>query len=86
MEAQPHASSAAEKKKKVETIVASKGSSGRTDVSEKAVASSTTSNVFSFSNSKAAAVPSHGLLWSSLPGLSSEPIGRPAKWAGPLRL
>ncbi|XP_064187042.1 transcriptional activator GLI3 isoform X2 [Anguilla rostrata] len=44
MEAQPHASSAAEKKKKVETIVASKGSSGRADVSEKAVASSTTSN------------------------------------------
>ncbi|KAJ8277005.1 hypothetical protein GJAV_G00070350 [Gymnothorax javanicus] len=44
MEAQPHASSAAEKKKKVETIVASKGPSGRTDVSEKAVASSTTSN------------------------------------------
>ncbi|XP_036377316.1 transcriptional activator GLI3 [Megalops cyprinoides] len=44
MEAQSHASSAAEKKKRVETIVASRGSSGRADVSEKAVASSTTSN------------------------------------------
>uniref|UniRef100_A0A1A8HXY6 GLI-Kruppel family member GLI3 n=1 Tax=Nothobranchius kuhntae TaxID=321403 RepID=A0A1A8HXY6_NOTKU len=44
METQSQASSAAEKKKRVETIVATKGSSARTDVSEKAVASSTTSN------------------------------------------
>lgn len=44
METQSQASSAAEKKKKVETIVATKGSSMRNDISEKAVASSTTSN------------------------------------------
>ncbi|XP_055784964.1 zinc finger protein GLI3-like [Salvelinus fontinalis] len=44
METQSQASSAAEKKKRVETIVATKGSSARTDISEKAVASSTTSN------------------------------------------
>ncbi|XP_070708890.1 transcriptional activator GLI3 [Pempheris klunzingeri] len=44
METQSQASSAAEKKKRVETIVATKGSSGRNDISEKAVASSTTSN------------------------------------------
>ncbi|KAL4623423.1 transcriptional activator GLI3-like [Arapaima gigas] len=44
MEAHSQASSAAEKKKRVESIVATKGSSSRTDVSEKAVASSTTSN------------------------------------------
>ncbi|XP_058482365.1 transcriptional activator GLI3 isoform X1 [Solea solea] len=44
MENQSQASSAAEKKKRVETIVATKGSSVRNDVSEKAVASSTTSN------------------------------------------
>lgn len=44
METQSQASSAAEKKKKVETIVATKGLSARNDISEKAVASSTTSN------------------------------------------
>ncbi|XP_014036402.1 transcriptional activator GLI3 isoform X3 [Salmo salar] len=44
METQSQASSAAEKKKRVETIVATKGSSARADISEKAVASSTTSN------------------------------------------
>ncbi|KAF3703737.1 Zinc finger protein GLI3 Neural-specific DNA-binding protein xGLI3 [Channa argus] len=44
METQSQASSAAEKKKRVETIVATKGSSTRNDISEKAVASSTTSN------------------------------------------
>ncbi|KAM8882442.1 transcriptional activator GLI3 isoform 1-T2 [Synchiropus picturatus] len=44
METQSQASSAAEKKKRVETIVANKGSSARSDISEKAVASSTTSN------------------------------------------
>ncbi|XP_034022792.1 transcriptional activator GLI3 [Thalassophryne amazonica] len=44
METQSQASSAAEKKKRVETIVATKGSSVRNDISEKAVASSTTSN------------------------------------------
>uniref|UniRef100_A0A3Q2Q9Y6 GLI family zinc finger 3 n=1 Tax=Fundulus heteroclitus TaxID=8078 RepID=A0A3Q2Q9Y6_FUNHE len=44
METQSQASSAAEKKKRVETIVAAKGSSARSDISEKAVASSTTSN------------------------------------------
>ncbi|KAL6462588.1 hypothetical protein MHYP_G00290100 [Metynnis hypsauchen] len=45
METQSQASSAAEKKKKVETIVATKSSSSsRADISEKAVASSTTSN------------------------------------------
>ncbi|KAM7369730.1 hypothetical protein PAMP_011032 [Pampus punctatissimus] len=44
METQSQASSAAEKKKRVETIVATKGSAARNDVSEKAVASSTTSN------------------------------------------
>lgn len=44
METQSQASSAAEKKKRVETIVAAKGSSARCDISEKAVASSTTSN------------------------------------------
>lgn len=44
METQSQASSAAEKKKRVETIVATKGASARTDISEKAVASSTTSN------------------------------------------
>ncbi|KAM9333225.1 transcriptional activator GLI3 [Pholidichthys leucotaenia] len=44
METQSQASSAAEKKKKVETIVATKGSLARSDISEKAVASSTTSN------------------------------------------
>ncbi|XP_037613179.1 transcriptional activator GLI3 isoform X1 [Sebastes umbrosus] len=44
METQSQASSAAEKKKRVETIVATKGSSARNDISEKAVASSTTSN------------------------------------------
>ncbi|XP_056220051.1 transcriptional activator GLI3 isoform X2 [Seriola aureovittata] len=44
MENQSQASSAAEKKKRVETIVATKGSSARNDISEKAVASSTTSN------------------------------------------
>ncbi|XP_062235940.1 transcriptional activator GLI3 [Platichthys flesus] len=44
MEHQSQASSAAEKKKRVETIVATKGSSVRNDISEKAVASSTTSN------------------------------------------
>uniref|UniRef100_A0A8D3DI68 C2H2-type domain-containing protein n=1 Tax=Scophthalmus maximus TaxID=52904 RepID=A0A8D3DI68_SCOMX len=44
MENQSQASSAAEKKKRVETIVATKGSSVRNDISEKAVASSTTSN------------------------------------------
>ncbi|KAK5617135.1 hypothetical protein CRENBAI_012235 [Crenichthys baileyi] len=44
METQSQASSAAEKKKRVESIVATKGSSARTDISEKAVASSTTSN------------------------------------------
>ncbi|KPP75648.1 hypothetical protein Z043_105085 [Scleropages formosus] len=48
MEARSQASSAAEKKKRVESIVATKGSSSRTDVSEKAVASSTTSNGFGF--------------------------------------
>uniref|UniRef100_A0AAV2L5E5 Uncharacterized protein n=1 Tax=Knipowitschia caucasica TaxID=637954 RepID=A0AAV2L5E5_KNICA len=49
METQSQASSAAEKKKRVETIVASKGSLTRHDISEKAVASSTTSNDVSFS-------------------------------------
>uniref|UniRef100_A0A3B4F3A7 Uncharacterized protein n=1 Tax=Pundamilia nyererei TaxID=303518 RepID=A0A3B4F3A7_9CICH len=44
METQSQASSAAEKKKRVETIVATKGSLARSDISEKAVASSTTSN------------------------------------------
>uniref|UniRef100_A0A8C9XT65 GLI family zinc finger 3 n=1 Tax=Sander lucioperca TaxID=283035 RepID=A0A8C9XT65_SANLU len=44
METHSQASSAAEKKKRVETIVATKGSSARNDISEKAVASSTTSN------------------------------------------
>lgn len=44
METQSQASSAAEKKKRVETIATTKGSSARTDISEKAVASSTTSN------------------------------------------
>ncbi|XP_030624902.1 transcriptional activator GLI3 [Chanos chanos] len=44
METQSPASSAAERKKKVETIMTTKGSSARTDISEKAVASSTTSN------------------------------------------
>lgn len=44
METQSQASSAAEKKKKVETIVATKGLAARNDISEKAVASSTTSN------------------------------------------
>ncbi|XP_072234760.1 transcriptional activator GLI3 isoform X1 [Leuresthes tenuis] len=44
METQSQANSAAEKKKRVETIVATKGSSARSDISEKAVASSTTSN------------------------------------------
>ncbi|XP_076146825.1 transcriptional activator GLI3 isoform X2 [Alosa pseudoharengus] len=44
METQSQASSAAEKKKRVETIVATKGASSRSDISEKAVASSTTSN------------------------------------------
>ncbi|XP_055738206.1 transcriptional activator GLI3-like [Salvelinus fontinalis] len=44
METQSQASSAAEKKKKVETIVATKGLSTSADISEKAVASSTTSN------------------------------------------
>ncbi|XP_020489339.2 transcriptional activator GLI3 [Labrus bergylta] len=44
METQSQANSAAEKKKRVETIVATKGSSVRNDISEKAVASSTTSN------------------------------------------
>lgn len=44
METQSQASSAAEKKKRVETIVATKGASTRNDISEKAVASSTTSN------------------------------------------
>ncbi|XP_028825607.1 transcriptional activator GLI3 isoform X2 [Denticeps clupeoides] len=44
METQSQANSAAEKKKRVETIVVTKGSSGRSDISEKAVASSTTSN------------------------------------------
>ncbi|XP_061568967.1 transcriptional activator GLI3 isoform X1 [Cololabis saira] len=44
METQSQASSAAEKKKRVENIVATKGSSARSDISEKAVASSTTSN------------------------------------------
>lgn len=44
MENQTQANSAAEKKKRVETIVATKGSSVRNDISEKAVASSTTSN------------------------------------------
>uniref|UniRef100_A0A7N8XXL9 GLI family zinc finger 3 n=1 Tax=Mastacembelus armatus TaxID=205130 RepID=A0A7N8XXL9_9TELE len=44
METQSQASSAAEKKKRVESIVATKGSSARNDISEKAVASSTTSN------------------------------------------
>uniref|UniRef100_A0A3Q3IY70 Uncharacterized protein n=1 Tax=Monopterus albus TaxID=43700 RepID=A0A3Q3IY70_MONAL len=48
METQSQANSAAEKKKRVETIVASKGSSVRNDVSEKAVASSTTSNGIAF--------------------------------------
>lgn len=60
METQSQASSAAEKKKRVETIVATKGSSARSDISEKAVASSTTSNgrrtppapIFSNANSK----------------------------------
>lgn len=44
METHSQASSAAEKKKRVETIVATKGSLARNDISEKAVASSTTSN------------------------------------------
>lgn len=44
MEAPSQASSAAEKKKRVETVVATKASSNRGDISEKAVASSTTSN------------------------------------------
>ncbi|XP_028289014.1 transcriptional activator GLI3 [Parambassis ranga] len=44
METQSHARTAAEKKKKVENIMATKGSSARSDISEKAVASSTTSN------------------------------------------
>uniref|UniRef100_A0A667ZA92 GLI family zinc finger 3 n=1 Tax=Myripristis murdjan TaxID=586833 RepID=A0A667ZA92_9TELE len=44
METQSQANSTAEKKKRVETIVATKGSSARSDISEKAVASSTTSN------------------------------------------
>ncbi|XP_076868711.1 transcriptional activator GLI3 [Brachyhypopomus gauderio] len=44
METQSQASSAVEKKKRVETIVATKSASTRTDISEKAVASSTTSN------------------------------------------
>ncbi|KAJ8397419.1 hypothetical protein AAFF_G00439680 [Aldrovandia affinis] len=44
MDAQSKTTSAAEKKKRLEGIVGSKGSSGRADVSEKAAASSTTSN------------------------------------------
>lgn len=44
METQSQTSSAAEKKKRVETIVATKSASTRADISEKAVASSTTSN------------------------------------------
>lgn len=44
METQSQTSSAAEKKKRVETIVATKSASTRPDISEKAVASSTTSN------------------------------------------
>ncbi|XP_057178778.1 transcriptional activator GLI3 [Triplophysa rosa] len=44
METQSQTSSAAEKKKRVETIIATKSTSTRTDISEKAVASSTTSN------------------------------------------
>lgn len=44
METQSQTSSAAEKKKRVETIIATKSASTRADISEKAVASSTTSN------------------------------------------
>ncbi|XP_059380385.1 transcriptional activator GLI3-like [Carassius carassius] len=44
METQSQTSSAAEKKKRVETIVATKSVPTRTEISEKAVASSTTSN------------------------------------------
>ncbi|XDV47190.1 hypothetical protein PO909_016890 [Leuciscus waleckii] len=44
METQSQTSSAAQKKKRVETIVATKSASTRADISEKAVASSTTSN------------------------------------------
>uniref|UniRef100_A0A671RFQ0 Uncharacterized protein n=1 Tax=Sinocyclocheilus anshuiensis TaxID=1608454 RepID=A0A671RFQ0_9TELE len=44
METQSQTSSAAEKKKKVETIVATKSAPTCADISEKAVASSTTSN------------------------------------------
>ncbi|XP_050954009.1 transcriptional activator GLI3 [Labeo rohita] len=44
METQSQTSSAAEKKKRVETIVATKSAPSRADISEKAVASSTTSN------------------------------------------
>ncbi|KAG5841816.1 hypothetical protein ANANG_G00170960 [Anguilla anguilla] len=43
-QSQSQTSSAAEKKKRLESIVGSRRSSGRADVSEKAVASSTTSN------------------------------------------
>jgi len=50
METQSQTSSAAEKKKRVETIVATKSASTRADISEKAVASSTTSNGTSTSN------------------------------------
>ncbi|XP_036375469.1 transcriptional activator GLI3-like [Megalops cyprinoides] len=44
MDARSQATSAAEKKKRVESIVGSKVSSGRSDLSEKAVSSSTASN------------------------------------------
>ncbi|XP_016114879.1 transcriptional activator GLI3-like [Sinocyclocheilus grahami] len=44
METQSQTSSAAEKKKRVETIVATKSAPTRAEISEKAVASSTTSN------------------------------------------
>ncbi|XP_061109491.1 transcriptional activator GLI3-like [Conger conger] len=43
MDGQAHTSSAAEKKKRLESIVGSRRTSGRTDVSEKAVTSSTSS-------------------------------------------
>lgn len=48
METQSQTSSAAEKKKRVETTVATKSVPTRTEISEKAVASSTTSNGTTF--------------------------------------
>ncbi|XP_062841424.1 transcriptional activator GLI3 [Trichomycterus rosablanca] len=69
METQSQASSAAEKKKRVETIVATKSSSlTRTEISEKAVASSTTSNEDDTSGS-----PYHRERRNAIDGLLSVP-------------